>query len=439
MMCRNFTPMQIFPMRCLIHYNSNRAIACHGCGQVVQLPGMPDKTIARCLRCGAQLFRNSPETIDRTLALAVTSLILFVFTNVYPFLSMRIQGFVQDTNLITGVVRLFHQGMYMLSGLVLLTILILPLFQILGLIYIYLPMKFGYVSWKTAQVFRALRHLQPWTMMEVYMLGILISMIKLTKMATIIPGFASGAFLLLICVLTATIAGLNPEDIWRRLPVQTDKVLSNNKNSPLFSNKNDYALVGCDTCSLLCRQPLMDNHYICPRCHAPLHIRKTNTLHRTWALVIAAVVIYLPANILPVTITSAPGHEQADTILSGVIYFLFSGSWHIALVIFIASIIVPLMKIVTLIYLLISIHKNSISKPEERTRLYRITEVVGRWSMVDVYVVTILVSLVHLGPLANVVAGPGAVYFAGVVVITMLAAQSFDPRLIWDAMEESNE
>jgi paraquat-inducible protein A len=156
-------------------------------------------------------------------------------------------------------------------------------------------------------------------------------------------------------------------------------------------------------------------------------------------LIIAAVVFYFPANIFPITVTSALGHEQADTILSGVIYFFFSGSWHIALVIFVASVVVPLMKLITLIYLLISVQKKSTWKPEDRTRLYRITEAVGRWSMVDIYVVTILVSLVQLGPLANIVAGPAAIYFSGVVVITMIAAESFDPRLIWDAMEESNE
>ena len=411
--------------------NFNRVIACHDCGQLVQIPKMPDKTIARCFRCNARLLGNNPETIDRTLALAVTSLILFVAANMYPLLSMQIEGFVQETNLITGIVKLYLQGMPEIAVLVLLTTLILPLFQILGLIYIYLPMKLGYIPWKTAQVFRAIRHLQPWGMMEVYMLGILISMIKLAKMATIIPGIASGAFIVLICVLTATLSGLNPEDIWKRLPSRKDR--------SRVTSKKGTTLVGCQYCSLLCSQPISGNHYICPRCQAPLHIRKANSIHRTWALVIAAGILYFPANIFPVTLTSTLGHEQADTILSGVIYFLFSGSWHITLIIFAASIIIPLMKLTILVYLLISVHKKSTWKPEDRTRLYRITEAVGRWSMVDVYVVTILVSLVQLGPLGNIVAGPGVIYFSGVVVITMLAAQSFDPRLIWDAMEESNE
>jgi len=411
--------------------NSNRVIACHGCGQVVQIPYMPDKTTAKCFRCGSRLFRKLPDTVDRTLALAFTSLMLFIVTNIYPFLAMRIEGFIQESNLITGIVALYHQGMPGIALLVLLTVLILPLLQITGLIYIYLPLKLGFLPWKTAQVFRFIRFLQPWTMMEIYMLAILIAMIKLAKMATIIPGLASCTFLLLICILTAAISGLNPEDIWKRIPVQ--------KEQPEADNNKETTLVGCHSCSLLCRQPVLDNHYICPRCKAPLHIRKTNSIHRTWALLIASVIIYFPANIFPITLTSAVGHESADTILSGVIYFLFSGSWHIAIVIFVASVIVPLMKMIILFYLLISVHRKSIKKPADRTRLYHITEAVGRWSMVDVFVVTIMVSLVQLGPLANVAAGPAAFYFAGVVVITMLAAATFDPRLIWDAMEESDE
>jgi paraquat-inducible protein A len=392
---------------------------------------MPDKTIARCPRCNAKLFCNIPDTTDKTLALAFTCLILFVIINIYPFLAMRIEGFVQETHLITGVMELYHQGMPGVALLVLLTILILPLFQILGLIYIYLPMKLGYLPWKTAWVFRAIRYLQHWGMMEVYMLGILVSMIKLAKMATIIPGFASFAFMVLICMLTATLSGLNPNDIWTRLQFKDTEF---SKNS-----KKEFMLIGCRSCTLLCRTRMINDHHTCPRCQATLHSRKTKSVSRTWALVMAAAILYFPANIFPVTVTSAPGHEQADTILSGVIYFLFSGSWHIALVIFVASILIPLMKLIILVYLLISVHRKSTWKPKDRTRLYRITEVVGRWSMVDVFVVTILVSLVQLEPLANIAAGPGVGYFSAVVVITMLAAKSFDPRLIWDAMEEPNE
>jgi len=166
-----------------------------------------------------------------------------------------------------------------------------------------------------------------------------------------------------------------------------------------------------------------------------LHRRKPNSVSRTWALVIAAFVFYLPANLLPMTHTTSLGHVQSDTIMSGVIYFVQSGSWPVALVIFVASVFVPLLKLLILTLLLISVQRRSNWRPVDRTRLYRLTEAVGRWSMVDVYVVTILVALVNLGALANITPGPAAIYFAAVVVITMFAAMAFDPRLIWDVME----
>jgi paraquat-inducible protein A len=199
-----------------------------------------------------------------------------------------------------------------------------------------------------------------------------------------------------------------------------------------------FGLFSCHDCHFLAERPRGDVHgqLVCPRCGAPLHERKPNSLARTWALVFAATILYIPANVLPMTITSALGTTQADTIMSGVIYFIHSGSWEIAAVIFIASIFVPLLKLLILISLLLSVQFRSHWRPKDRTMFYRLTEAVGRWSMLDVYVVTILVALVKLGAVANIEAGPAAVYFAAVVVITMIAAESFDPRLIWDALEE---
>jgi paraquat-inducible protein A len=158
---------------------------------------------------------------------------------------------------------------------------------------------------------------------------------------------------------------------------------------------------------------------------------------RTWALVLAACIFYIPANLLPITIVVSFGKTQTDTIMSGVIYFISTGMWPIALVIFVASILVPMLKLFILTFLLISVKRKSIWRPRDRTRLYRITEAIGRWSMVDIYVVTILVALVNLGSVATIKAGPGAAFFAAVVIITMFAAMSFDPRLIWDAEEKT--
>ena len=164
-------------------------------------------------------------------------------------------------------------------------------------------------------------------------------------------------------------------------------------------------------------------------------MRKPQSLERTWAFLIAAALCYLPANLLPIMRVTSLGRAQADTILSGVAYLLLHGMWPLALVVFVASVFVPLLKIVILFGLLVSVHRSSRWRPVDRTRLYRITETIGRWSMVDVFVVTILVALVRLGNLATVEAQTGAVFFGAVVVLTMLAAESFDSRLIWDRSE----
>jgi paraquat-inducible protein A len=208
-----------------------------------------------------------------------------------------------------------------------------------------------------------------------------------------------------------------------------------------FSTARQLGLVSCHDCHLLSHMPKLSAHQAayCPRCGGELHQRKPNSIMRTWALVVTGMIFYVPANVLPMTITSALGSTQADTIMSGVIYFIHSGSWEIALVIFTASIFVPFLKFIIIIYLLLSVQFKSIKRPKDRTLLYRITELVGRWSMVDIYVVTILVALVKLGVLADIEAGPAAIYFAAMVVITMVAAESFDPRLIWDAVEEKHE
>ena len=200
------------------------------------------------------------------------------------------------------------------------------------------------------------------------------------------------------------------------------------------------SLAGCHECALVVRLPAGRAHVAvrCPRCGARVHQRKVNSLARTWALIITGAIHYLPANIYPVTIVTSLGKSQEDTIMSGVIYLLRHEMWPLALILFVASVAVPLLKLLILGALLISVQRRSSWRPRDRTRLYRITEIVGSWSMVDIYVVTILVALVHLGQLASIEAGIGATFFGGVVVATLLAAESFDPRLIWDRAEASH-
>jgi paraquat-inducible protein A len=208
--------------------------------------------------------------------------------------------------------------------------------------------------------------------------------------------------------------------------------------SAAASTALEASCASCHDCGLLVHLPGHVHGARCARCGSALHVRKPESLQRTWAYVIAAAVCYIPANALYIMTITSLGKPEPSTILSGVIYLLHHGMWPLAAIVFIASVFVPLLKLAILVFLLVSVHRRSSWRPVERTRMYRLTEAIGRWSMVDIYVVTILVALVKLGNLATIEAGPGAVFFGAVVVLTMLGAESFDPRLIWDTSEEKS-
>jgi paraquat-inducible protein A len=195
-------------------------------------------------------------------------------------------------------------------------------------------------------------------------------------------------------------------------------------------------LVSCTTCGLLSRPADKVNPGYCPRCGAVLVWRRAHSIQYTWALVVAAAICYIPANLLPVLSTTALGATESDTIMGGVFFLYESGSWPLALIVFVASVMIPLGKLVALGYLLVTVQRGSVEGSHHRTRVYELVEFVGRWSMLDVFVDAFVVALVQLQPLMSVEPGLGVVFFMLVVVLTMFAAQSFDPRLIWDAASE---
>lgn len=197
-------------------------------------------------------------------------------------------------------------------------------------------------------------------------------------------------------------------------------------------------LRACHVCGLVSRAAPEPAEARCPRCAARLHVRKPHGVEQCWALLVAAYILYLPANMMTIMETGSLISYRKDTILSGVVHLWRNGSMGIAAIVFIASIMVPLFKLLALTWLLISVRKRSKRRPVERTRLYRLVELVGRWSMLDIYVVTILAALVQMQSLATVKAGPGAIAFGAVVVLTMFAAMRFDPRLIWDPFEKES-
>jgi paraquat-inducible protein A len=199
-------------------------------------------------------------------------------------------------------------------------------------------------------------------------------------------------------------------------------------------------LLHCDACGLLNRPCAAPDAMHCARCEARLHWRKPNAVARTWALLAAAAILYVPANLMPVIHSgSLFGENPHDTIMGGVIYFWTSGSWALAIIVFLASIVVPGTKIAVLALLLVTSQRRSRWRPFERTRLYRMVAYIGRWSMVDIYIGAVSVALVQLRPFASIVPGPGAIFFGAVVILTLFASESFDPRLIWDPVDDEGE
>ncbi len=192
-------------------------------------------------------------------------------------------------------------------------------------------------------------------------------------------------------------------------------------------------LQGCHACGLVSRPVPGADEGSCPRCGDELSFRKSASIQRTWAFLIAAAVCYVPANVLPVLTTVTASGRDSDTILQGVVLLWSPTGWPLSLIVLVASIMIPSAKIVALVYLLVTVQRGSVESNVQRVRLYRMVELIGRWSMVDVFVDTFTAALVQLQPLMSVEPGPGLLFFAAVVVLTMLAVESFDPRLIWDA------
>jgi paraquat-inducible protein A len=409
------------------HLHTGNLCECPECGLIQRRVPLWASQTARCGRCGAKLYAASKHSLDHALALVVASLIVFVVANLFPVLGLDIKGRRSEATLLGAVLELRAHGMNLIAGLVLFTTIVVPAMELVGVLYVLAPVKLGMRAPKQAAVYKLIHRLEPWGMLEVYLLGVLVALVKLAHMASIIPGRSLWLLGVFIFLMAATSAALNPDEIWQWLVPKPTR-----ENWP-----SQAKTARCHDCGWL--SSLQEHSPHCPRCGTVLHDRKPNSVGRSWALLSAAALLYLPANLLPVMVSSSFGHTQTDTILSGVVYLWVSGSWPLALIVFFASIMVPTLKLISLALLLISVQFRSQWRPVDRTRLYRVTETVGRWSMVDIFVVTMLVALVNTRPVAAVDAGPGAVAFGAVVVLTMLAAEAFDPRLIWDVLSTKDD
>lgn len=401
-------------------------IACHECDHLHQYEQIPAGAKANCAHCGNLLYRYVPDSLNRSLALYLTALFLFIIANASPFLSLELGGRIVENNLYSSGWAMYELGMGELGVLIFLTSILFPLIVILGMLYLLIPACLGKLAPQTGQVYRLINGLHPWSLVGVFMLGVLIGIVKLQDLANVIFGPALLALTLLLVIYTSARASFNPHEFWSitghtSIDLETDDA----------KNRN---ILNCHTCGFLNLE--QGEHQHCQRCSSPIHHRIHNSVETTWALLLAAFVLLIPANLYPVMTVIRFGQGEPNTILSGVLHLIESGMWGLALIVFVASIVVPAMKLIILSFLLISVQKKSLWRPRDRTLLYRVTEVVGAWSMVDIFLVGLLSALVSLGTLSTIRPGIGAIFFAGAVVITMFAAQSFDSRLIWDNVRE---
>jgi len=412
-------------------------MSCHECGLLHRVKPLPHGAKATCSRCRFVFYRNKRNGNDRTIALNISALIFFILANVYPFMTFKLEGREQVNTLISGVIEFYQRDLWFLAILVLGVTILVPLLKILASLYVLIPIKFNRKAKGAITVFRCVEILHPWSMIEVYLLGVLVAIVKLSDIATIDFGPALYCFSVLILLMVAADASLEPHDVWEKLQKSKPLPKSDSSQGQPAANR-DATLLACHACGLVSRfsRRIAQGHPACPRCGAKLHHRKTNSINRTWALLITAFILYIPANVYPVMTVISFGKGEPDTILSGVVLLIEADMWPLALLVFFASITVPMLKLVGLTFLLISVQRSSAWRPKDRTVLYRIVESVGRWSMIDVFMISILIALVKLGSIATIEPGIGSTAFAAVVVTTMFAAMTFEPRMIWDRIEE---
>ncbi len=406
-------------------------MACPECDLLHRATPPPRGGMTLCSRCGAVFERGRQGSLEVALALYLTALLLFGLANAFPLLTLNIHGTLQEASIPQCGRILASLGWHWLAAVLITTVILAPLAHLLGMILVIVQIQLGLQNAWTARIYRIVGEFTGWGMAEVFVLGLLISYVKLAQWAVALPGpslFALGAFMVLAA---AAVSSLDSQALWNRIqPRPPSPEIPAGALTAL-----DASLVACPTCGLLSPR---EETRVCPRCDASLHSRKPNGRQRTWALLITTALLYIPANTLPVMRVVSMGRAQTDTILSGTLHLARSGSWGIALVILIASILVPIFKLAILTILLLSERSQSQWRPDHRTRLYRLMEAVGRWSMVDVFVVTLLVALVEAEGIAFITPGSGAVAFALMVITAMLAVRSYDPRLVWDALEPSH-
>ena len=382
------------------------------------LPLLGGSQIAVCRRCDGTFAGPARGRVEAPLALAAAAFLLLLASVAWPLMTVSSLGAQRACWLGTCVSALWNQGFLSLAALVAVFTVALPCIYLSAVVWTLAALRFDFGGASLGGLFRWVQHLRPWMMIEVFLVGCFVAYSRIKVVSTIEIGVGGwcllGASLLFLLALTQ----LDERTVWEALPVESG------------AHDGDET-IACTICDLIATG--VHDGSRCPRCGATLHMRKPDAIRRTTALVITGFLLYVPANIIPVLTTVRLGRADENTIMSGVLELVHNDLWPLAIIVFSASIILPLLKLCGLTWMLLATRLRSRRALVGRTRFYRMIDLVGRWSNIDVFAVSVLIAALRFGALTEVHAGNGLVAFAAVVIITMIATSSFDTRLMWDA------
>jgi paraquat-inducible protein A len=407
---------------------------CMGCGLFQVVPELGPDMHSQCLRCGTLLRRTRHNPLDRGLALNVAALVLYVIVWTAMLMKVSTAGIVHESTLASGPLELVRQGLWPLAVAVVFTTGLAPLGKFAGAIYVLVGLRLQRPLPNLRGVFLFARKISIWSMLEVLLLGVFVAYTKLGDIVQMDIGPAVYALGLLTIVVVWADTVLEPGAVWEAIEHTGQTHAPIAEPRPLAFRPG---AIGCEACGMVSVPAHHDDAH-CPRCGSALHARKPDSLNRTWAFVIAAAIFYIPANYYPVLTVIQSGAGAPSTILGGVEELLASQMYPLALLVFFASILVPVFKLIGLglmlmATMLVTTEAGASILLPQRTRLYYVVAWIGRWSMVDIFMESLLGALVQFGAVATIEPGIGAVAFCAVVLLTIVAAEAFDPRLMWDA------
>ena len=408
---------------------------CLDCGQFQMVPAMAAGRVARCVRCNGLLRRTRHDPLGRALALNITGLALLAISCTAHLMRVGTFGMVHSATIFSGPLGLSQHGVWELALVIIFMTVLAPLLRLTFLVYVLAGLRLARPPVHLRTAFRWAERIRPWSMIEVYLLAIFVAYTEMPSMVHIEIGVAVYSLIALMFVIVAADAVLDRQAVWEAL--ERRGILDVPVDHAAVAVRGPVGgAVACGICGLV-SLPASGGAAYCPRCGGRLEDRKPNSVARTWALVIAAAVLYVPANVFPVLTFIQFGAGAPSTIIGGARELLNDGMWPLALLVFLASIAVPCLKLIGLTLMLLTTRAGTAWQLRERTMLYRIVNTIGRWSMIDIFMESVLIALVQFGAVVTIDPGFGAIAFAGVVILTMFAAEAFDPRLMWDAARRS--